>query len=136
MKPILSDRLLPYAPLIVKYLRMYRQDGIYYPGHGITARELSGGHSQRITGENLSERDIRRIIQYARLNVPEGNRIAGTPDEGYFFCLNAEEMKGTVAHLVSEVATRNETIRKLKEAFLEQPDLFPINSQAETEQSL
>lgn len=136
MKPTLSDRLLSYAPLIVNHLRVYRQEGICYPGHGITAKALSGGHSQRITGENLSERDIRRIIQYARLNVPEGNRIAGTPDEGYFFCLNAEEMRGTVAHLISEVATRNETIRKLKEAFTEQPELFPINSQAETEKSL
>ena len=136
MKPMLSDRLLSYASLIVNHLRIYRQEGVYYPGHGITARALSGGHSQRITGENLSERDIRRIIQYARLNIPEGNRIAGTPDEGYFFCLSADEMRGTVAHLISEVATRNETIRKLKEAFTEQPELFPINSQAETEKSL
>lgn len=136
MKPTLSDRLLSYAPLIVKYFRSHREDGTCYPGHGLTAKVLSGGFFWSITGENLSDRDIRRIIQYARLNVPEGNRIAGTPDEGYFFCLNADEMRGTVAHLISEVATRNETIRKLKEAFTEQPELFPINSQAETEKSL
>ena len=136
MKPMLSDRLLPYARIIVKHLRIRREDGTYYPGHGIKSKALAGGYSHHILDEYLTERDIRRIIQYARLNVPEGNRIAGTPDEGYFFCLNAEEMRGTVAHLISEVATRNETIRKLKEAFTEKPELFPINSQAETKKSL
>ena len=136
MKPILSDRLLPYGSILVKHLRIRRQDGTYYPEHGVKAKELAASYSRLIDGDTITDRDIRRIIQYARLNVPEGNRIAGTPDEGYFFCLNAEEMRGTVAHLISEVATRNETIRKLKEAFTEQPELFSINSQAETEKSL
>ncbi len=136
MKPMLSDRLLPYARILVKHLRIRREDGTYYPEHGIKAKDLAAAYSDHVLDEYLTERDIRRIIQYARLNIPEGNRIAGTPDEGYFFCLNAEEMRGTVAHLISEVATRNETIRKLKEAFTEQPELFPINSQAETEKSL
>ena len=135
MKPQLPERLQPYDADIVMLLKNLRLDGKCYPGHGVDAEALAKTY-RSWAGVNCTARDIRKLVQYARLNVPEGNRIAGTPDEGYFFCLSAEEMKGTVAHLISEVATRNETIRKLKEAFTEQPELFPINSQAETEKSL
>ena len=135
MKPQLPERLQPYDADMVMWLKDARYTRTIFPEDGITAHEIAITYGHR-HGVTFTPRDIRRLIQYARLNVPEGNRIAGTPDEGYFFCLNAEEMKGTVAHLISEVATRNETIRKLKEAFTEQPELFPINSQAETEKSL
>lgn len=126
MKPKLPAKLQPYSADIVAVLKSWRYCDVYFPGHGINAAGLAKHYMNVKQLWHCKARDIRKLIQYARLNEPEGNRIGGTPDDGYYFCLTWEELQPTLAHLIAEVATRNETIRKLKTAFQEQrqPELF------------